>query len=409
MSTPSFEKKISPSKLAEIEQCPCYWQDPNRPQGEAASDGDRMHRAFETNDLTLLDDPDQREAVRQCLEYKKNIAPNPMPADGSAYGPVSNYDVVLHEVWLESDIGKRGRADLVVRPASDRNHVHLLDTKFGAVPVAHAKDNIQGIDYAYRSFLKWPEVHSVTVHFLTPKQQDATVHTFTREADFERLRQRIISIHEAYNDPFRQPRPTLEKACQYCDLKARCPALGQGVVAVARRFDLLPLPENFNPESPRTPTERGLAQDLADLLMRWGEAVKRYNAESVRLGAEAEGYGLRSKRGITTVKDPAEFATAVSEKYDVPLAALFKAAGSLSLPDTVAFLKAQFPETDAKKIRRNLESSFGSYLKSSGDIVYLAKERKGKKKEAKDAVAKGSKLLAEMQAAQADQPEQTPD
>lgn len=378
-----FERRISPSKLGELEACPKYWQDPNRPQIAAASEGDLMHKALETGDLSALDTDEQKKSVQQCLDYCANLAPRPIPKDGSLRGSIMDYDVVHDEVFLDSDIGKRGKADKLIFPSAEPDHAHLVDAKMGKVPVAHARDNAQGADYAYRVFLRYPHIMKVTVHFLLPRQADATTHTFNREPDFRLLRQRIIGIHERYNDPFAEPTPNFDKACAYCDLKAKCPALGSSAVSVARKLNLLPLPENFAPNQPRTPEERGLAQQLAELLIAWGTETKRFNSDSVKLGAEADGYRLQTKRGITSVKDAGSFVDAVCETYAISPTTLIRAAGSMSLPDTVAFIKAQFPDQDAKVIRESLERTMGAYLQTAPDVSFLVKERKGKKKEEK--------------------------
>ena len=398
-----FEEKISPSKLAYYDACPLFWQDQTEGKSEAAEEGDRLHEAVETGNLSLLSDDEQKEAAKQCIEYMRHLAPNPKPK-GAPVGSMLQFDTVFEEMWLESDIGKRGRADKVILPAADRELAHVLDWKFGKTPVEHAQTNAQGIDYAYRVFLKFPEIKRVQVHFVMPRLRDVTWHEFTREDDFPVLRERILEIHRRRNDPFKLPTPNLEKACAYCDLKAKCPALGQTAVALTKRFNLLPLPESFSPEAPRTPEERGMAQDVADLLIKWGEAVKSQNTQAVLNGAEADGYRVQSRKGNTSVQESLAFAKEVCEKYELSLDEVIDKAGKISFPNTIDLIKQYRPDVDAAEIRAQIERDLGHLIKTAPLITFLARERKGKRKEVKEnEVANEStkrKLMSEMQQAQ---------
>lgn len=390
-----FDIKLSPSKLAYYEACPVFWQEPMQ-KSEAAEEGDRLHEAVEKRDLSLLDDPEQKEAANQCLTYIRQLAPNP-----GGQGNMLQVDTIYEEMWLESDIGKKGRADLIILPASDRKLAHLVDFKFGKQPVEHAATNAQGVDYAYRVFRKFPDVERVQVHFIMPRQKDVTFHEFNRETDYPKMRERILNVHRSVNDPFKKPTPNLEKACQYCSLKARCPALGENAVSLARRFELLPVPEDFAPHAPRTPEERGLAQELADLLIKWGEDVKSQNTAAVMDGAEADGFRVQSRRGNTSVSDSISFAREISQKFDLSLEDIIEKAGSVSFSKTVSLVKESNKELDAREIRDKLENDFGHLLKTGPQINFLARERKGKRKEVqekqKQEDEKGRKLLEEIQ------------
>lgn len=390
-----FDIKLSPSKLAYYEACPVFWQEPMQ-KSEAAEEGDRLHEAVEKRDLSLLDDPEQKEAASQCLTYIRQLAPNI-----GGPGNMLQVDTVYEEMWLESDIGKKGRADLIILPAVDRKLAHLVDFKFGKQPVEHAATNAQGVDYAYRVFRKFPDIERVQVHFIMPRQKDVTFHEFTREVDFPKMRDRILKIHQAVNDPFKKPTPNLDKACQYCSLKGRCPALSENAVSLARRFDLLPVPEDFAPHAPRTPEERGLAQELADLLIKWGEEVKSLNTKAVLDGAEADGFRVQTRRGNTSVSDSVSFAKEICQKFDMSLEDLVEKAGTISFSKTVTMVKDQNKELDSVEIRSKLENDLGHLLKTGPQINFLARERKGKRKEVQEKQKKenesGKKLLEEIQ------------
>lgn len=375
-----FAVKISPSRLEYLESCPVFWQEPRTEKHQAAEEGDMLHEAVERGDPSLVDNEEQKTAVKECIEYVRNLAPHPNDAPSSSV-PMVERDVVFKEYWLESDIGKKGRADLVIFPAKDRSAAHVVDYKFGKAPVEHASKNAQGIDYAYRVFWKFPEIQKVTVHFIMPRQRDVTWHEFSRSDDYPRIRQRLLRIHEQVNDPFKKPTPNFEKACQYCDLKARCPALGENAVQLARQFSLLPVPEDFAPHAPRTPEERGMAQDLADLFMKWGEEVKKQNTQSVLGGEAADGYKVQSRKGNTSVRDSLGFVSYLSRNFDISTDEVIDKASSISFSKVVSLLKEHCPDVDASQLREKLESELGHLINIGPQISFLAKERKGKRKE----------------------------
>ena len=384
-----FDVKISPSRLAYLEACPVFWQSPQEFKSEAAEEGDLLHEAVEKNDPSLLDDEEQRKSVSECLNYVSHLSPHAVDDPRSGV-PMVQRDRVFKEQWLNSDIGKRGRADLLILPAADPGLAHVVDYKFGKEPVEHAATNPQGVDYAYRVFLNYPEVSRVRVHFIMPRQNDITWHEFSREVDEPLMRKRILEVHERVNDPFKLPTPNLDKACRYCDLKSKCPALANSAVELSRRYQLLPVPEDFAPQAPRTPEERGLAQDLADLLIKWGEDVKKQNTRSVLDGAEAEGYKVQSRRGNVTVEQPEAFIAEFADKHGFNQHELLSSCCTVSFAKAVALLKSRSDLT-LPDLKREVETEFGHLLSTNPDIVYLSRERKGKRKEEKQQAIKNKK------------------
>ena len=148
-----------------------------------------------------------------------------------------------------------------------------------------------------------------------------------------------------------------------------------------------------------------MAQDLANTIIRWAEAIKGANSEAVKnFGAEAEGYKLQTKRGSVTVQDASPFADAVCAAFNVTKDELIMRAGSFSLPEVVDLLREQTPDVDAMEIRSRLERDFGSFMKSSPPVVFLVRERKGKRKEDKqrqiDTQQASAKLMEEVKKSQ---------
>lgn len=392
----SFDIKLSPSMLEYYSLCPVYQPEKRDSRGAAAEEGDLLHEAVEKEDTSILQDDEQIEAARECIMYVRGLSPSPKPEGGQIAGSILSYDEVYKEMWLESDIGKRGRADRVIRPASDRKHIDCVDYKFGRRPVSPAKVNLQGKDYAYRLFRKFPDVDEVTVHFLMPRLREISVHTFRRTEDLASLREDIMSVHRAVNDPFKVPTPNLDKACEFCGLRASCPALSGSLVSLAKRSNMLPLPSDFSPSSPRTPAERGLAQVLADIMINWGTEVKRQNTEAVLNGGqEAEGYAPSKRKGKTTISDTPEFAREVCERYEIDPMDLLVKAGSLSFPKTVDLLKEFKPDLTAKQISETVEAELGHLIRKSPEVTFLRRVSAKKLKEVSPEVQAAQKALME--------------
>ena len=62
----------------------------------------------------------------------------------------------------------------------ERYHIVMVDYKFGRGDVDDADVNIQGQAYATAAMQKYPWAQTLEVHFILPRRNETTTHTYTR-------------------------------------------------------------------------------------------------------------------------------------------------------------------------------------------------------------------------------------
>ncbi len=355
--TNTLHAKHGPSSLKNKEICP-HWE--NRPGSSAAADeGTQMHEAAETGKLDDLN-PEQIAQVRECLDVVDQL-------QEEISGCIRYTELMVDVCGLTF-----GTADVILLGAHSAT---LIDYKFGRIAVEDAETNLQGQAYALGVFDLFG-VDSVTVVFLQPRCDLRTEHTFTRSADYERMRNRVATVIERAEDPKSSycPHPT---NCQYCGAKARCPALASKALTVAEKLpDSLELPAVLDPQAITQPDQMALALKLAPVLIDWADAVKSHALEMVRGGEEIPGYELKHRSGRRVIKQLESVWDIVHAEFDVPLEG-FLPACSISVTSLEKAVKGSQPRgKGAEAIRRlnQLLTAEGLCL-TDPDITYLAKER----------------------------------
>jgi hypothetical protein len=355
--TDKLHAKHGPSSLKNKEICP-HWI--NRPgTSAAAEEGTQMHEAAETNCFDGLNS-EQISQVRDCLSAVDELQ--------------SEIPGAIRYTELQVDVCGLtfGTADVVIIGA---NTATVIDYKMGRVPVDDAETNLQGWAYALGAFDLFG-VDSVKVVFLQPRCDLRTEHTFTREKDYERMRDRVAAVIERAEDPESPycPHPT---NCQYCGAKATCPALASKALAVAEKLpDSLELPAVFNPQEITQPDQMALALKLAPVLIAWADAVKAHALEMVRGGEEIPGYELKHRSGRRVIKELESVWDIVNTSFGVSLEN-FLPACSISVTSLEKAVKSvQAHGQGAKAIRKlnQLLTAEGLCI-TDPEITYLAKER----------------------------------
>ena len=355
--TDKLHAKHGPSSLKNKELCP-HWE--NRPgSSRAADEGTMMHDAAETGHLDGLN-PEQIAQVRECLSAVDQLQEE-IP------GCTRFTELQVDVCGLTF-----GTADVVLIGAHTAT---VIDYKMGRIPVDDAEVNLQGWAYALGTFDLFA-VDEVKVVFLQPRCDLQTEHTFTREKDYDRMRDRVATVIERAEEkesPY-CPHPT---NCQYCGAKARCPALASKALAVVEKLpDALELPAVFNPQEITQPAQMALALKLAPVLIEWAEAVKAHALEMVRGGEEIPGYELKHRSGRRVIKELSSVWDIVRENFEVPLEQ-FLPACSISVTSLEKAVKsAQAHGQGAKAIRElnQLLTAEGLCI-TDPDITYLSKER----------------------------------
>lgn len=355
--TSNLHAKHGPSSLKNKEIC-SHWQ--NRPGSSAAAEeGTMMHAAAETGHLDGLN-PEQIAQVRECLDAVDQLQ--------------SEIPGGLRYTELQVDVCGLtfGTADVVLIGA---NIAAVIDYKMGRIPVDDAEVNLQGWAYALGVFDLFG-VDSVKVAFLQPRCDLRTEHTFTRAADYDRMKTRVATVIERAEDPESPfcPHPT---NCQYCGAKATCPALASKALAIVEKLpDALKLPAVMDPLQIAEPDQMALALRLAPVLIEWANAVKAHALEMVRDGQEIPGYELKHRSGRRVIKELSSVWDIVYENFELSLEDFLPACSIsvTSLEKAVKSIQARGQGAKAIRMLNQLLAAEG-LCTTDPDITYLAKER----------------------------------
>jgi hypothetical protein len=287
----SDHARLSPSKLKYLELCPhyCSSDGPNA----AADEGTLIHDALERDDLSQLND-EQKTLALMCQKFVNNT--------------IKRGDTVIKEMKLpvlELAPGDWvwGTADLVILRVETR-HAVIIDYKMGRTEVDDADSNFQGQAYALGLITGFPELDTVEVIFLLPRQDLITSHTYGRE-DMEDITLRILRVNALSHDPDAPYNPTAA-GCQWCAGKGECPELRRTAMVVARNSGVLTLPDHFNPGTMVNIEDRNRAQLLAPILEDWCKQVKANNLQAcLDGGLELPDFSLVARSGARRVVDTA--------------------------------------------------------------------------------------------------------
>jgi hypothetical protein len=342
-----------PSKLELIEACPCYQSTPG--DSDAALEGKLMHEAYEKQDVSILEDDEQRESVSRCLTYTENLG----HGDG-------NRELRLRSPHTFGTIDFLGITG---------NRADIADAKFGRQLVTEANVNLQGQSYSHLAFHNFPEIDEVKVHFLAPRLDDISTCEYLRVPHNELIIDRIKRAIRRADDPESRPIPS-EKACRWCANKADCPALGKIGLDVVKQAELgIPSPDFFNPGSLVTNEDRARAQIVATILQDWAEQVKKNNAQAVfEENLELEGFDLRTRAGGYKVSHAVPFISMVSEGMGIPLEE-FHEVVSTTLSKVVDVVHRHVGG-DKKAVKEQLLAVGGDLLEEKGPIRFLQRSRK---------------------------------
>ena len=351
--------RVSPSKLAYFDGCPGY----SSKQQDAASmhpvtiEGIDCHEALDSGNWKGLK-PHLRELVEICQDYVDELF-------------TSVKDAKLHnENKLVVSSSVYGYCDLVI--TGDQTEGHVIDYKFGWLPVKDAEENLQGMAYVAGAFAKWTHVDKFTMHFLQPRLGVISTHTFERE-HVEDILARVSYIVESVESYDSDKDPGLLKAdpknCLYCARKVKCPAFTENLRRV--RPGLLPKDGDFD-----SPEYLSKCLDALPALTAFINEVKD-QATDMRVtgGIEIPGYTMQVRRGSAKFGDASE---AYETLKDIISLEEFLSCVNVSLPKLQKSVSADIDRGQKGKARKTLESTLESagVLEFGEDVTTLRKDNK---------------------------------
>jgi len=361
--------RYSPSKLADVEACPCWTdapKDDKADENEAAAEGTMLHEACETGDMSNIETDEQQGAVDNALAYVNSVI-----------AELPGKPEIRKEVRLVLKGVTFGTADILLIDRVNKE-LHVMDYKFVRTSVAHAEHNLQTQAYGAAALERFPSFKRVHTHIIAPRIGDYTRACFTRELLTD-VRTRIYAIITAAADPFKLPQAG--ECCRFCGVKNRCPALAQTAVAVVRGAGILPMPNEFLPEKIISPQDRAKAMLIARVLPDWIKEIKTLNTAAVlEYGEEIPGFSLRRRAGSVSIKDPAAVLEAVVNTLGYTYEdLLISGTATLSLAKLANLMMEQNPveEFDTKRDYIGaLVDMFGDAVSQGSEVIYLQKDRK---------------------------------
>ena len=323
-TTEKLHAEHGPSSLKYKEICPS-WR--NRDTKNWASEkGDRIHEAMEFDDPSKCANDDERGIYEALQGFVAQII------NGKQVS--RDHREIKVQIDLGAGRGTFGTCDRFI--VYSNNTADAIDYKTGFGAIDDAEINIQGQAYVLGLFQKFPHVDEITMYFLVPARDEASMHTYKR-ADMGDIKLRVSTVIEraelggSYN-----PQPGV---CDYCGNQARCTALAEKALLIAKRYDTdgLEIPESVHGSDQDDPKKIAELLTLVPIMESWASGVRKRATEvAVDQGLELPGFKvieMTKPRSITSalgayeaVKDSVElrdFLTAVDKVSMTKLEEIF--------------------------------------------------------------------------------------
>ena len=247
-----------------------------------------------------------------------------------------------------------GTIDVLILNES-KKHIDAADYKFGRSRVTHASENIQGHAYMVGAFDRYPWAETVTVHFITPRLDEVTKHTYHRkDLEWHRLRVNVIVARATAPEPELNPRT---EACRFCKNKVSCPALKEQLLPLAKKYEsnnfAIDLLKKYSPSAVEDPDVLSRMLEVAPVMEAWAKAAKAKALEvATETGEEIPGYEVRYRSSKAKIEDPQKAFEAIEEHMT---AEEFMQACDVSIPKLAKKRAESLPRGEKKTARPTLE------------------------------------------------------
>ena len=331
-STPTTKPKHarhSPSSLGYKEQCPAYAG--RKTTNAAADEGTMLHEALEHDIYDGLTE-EQAFVCGLCRDFRDGELAKLTDPEQYRELPL----IIANGVTY-------GTADFVAISGSEGI---LIDYKFGRGRIDPAASNAQGCAYALGVFERFPQLQSLTVHFVQPRVELISSHTFTRE-DTIRMQLRIETIIRRANARNKEEHPGMQ--CCYCRKQATCAALRNMALPIASRYAKLTIPEELHPSRIISPEMMAHCLDCAKVLKDWIESVNFHALQMAQDGKEIPGYKVVNRAGRRAIPDALAAFGAVKDSMDAET--FIRCCGSVSIDALSEKISAQAPRGEKQKTK----------------------------------------------------------
>lgn len=336
--------KVSPSTFKSREICPSY--EPDQQASEASERGDKLHallqkhsyKAFASLEAQSLSELDLMSLEKIC-GYIRPIA--------TAKGAKCYHEIELNLRSYRIPDCERGTGDLVV---VNGDRFDLVDYKMGFIEVDDAETNLQQWLYVLGVFAMFPGVSHGTAHVLQPWRDEVSSGEFTRD-DIPKLLLRAMTVAERVQKFRGKEFNVVPDNCIWCDAKATCQAMHELVLktAMAAKLTVPDLrPGQLVVDDFADKEMSGVVYDLADLIEKWGKAMRSHIAGAAANGLEVPGHDLRWSSGKRSIIDTARAFEIMEQDFELDPEEL-KTAMSFSLTELNKLLASKMPRGEKEK------------------------------------------------------------
>jgi hypothetical protein len=398
----------SPSGLQSSDACPFF---ENRQGGDSSASeaGTLQHAASETRDLSILDDPEQVEAVTRTIDMEDKWL-----ADLKKMGAITvevvreKYMAVCpeHEVVVEDDVGAAtvwkgitgGYPDTLIVATFEGGSqlLVILDWKFGKMLVTATALNLQGKSYGLAGLQEYEKANEVLVIFYHPyierdEPLEQYTHAFSR-ADMPQMELDIRTVvarkHKAKRDGWNgEIRPkACTSLCVWCAHleSAECPEVLHLATQVHDKHQQLIVPTECRVSYLSDPKQAKLLFQMTGVLEAYAKAARRRITDMVITeGMEIEGVKIVTKSNreivsLSAVRDVALEQGVTLEQFE----------SCLNLPITTleGVIKDNAPKGKGAASIREFQAALddcGAMAKGK-PYSYLTEDKSKKEKEAID-------------------------
>jgi hypothetical protein len=292
-----------PSTLYYMSLCPGFLAQEGS-DGKDAERGTLLHKCVEDNAPELAGNEFDRAQVRTAIEYRDRVIEE-LPGEKHQY-PEQRLFSSLHPNGGTSD-------DVICAVFEGNLYVHIIDYKFGFIPVTPPEDNPQFLSYVVMAFETFPSAKGVTFHVVFPGLGQFAEHTFEPKDvpvavhKIKKVAEQVASATVSSYIP--------NHGCMYCARCANCPRLLHDATPTVLDVAEHSLKVHDSPDvtlslfstPPETMTNeelrksRAIAKATFELLEH---ALKHIDEEIQSRGVELFGLRVQKRSGSYSFKDP---------------------------------------------------------------------------------------------------------
>lgn len=354
-------KKGRPSGYKNIEVCPAFEQDENRPEHAVTAEGTLLHAALETGDLRGLNE-DQIRLVEMCRDFVNTVVPEDA--------------VRKNELKLPIAHGDKGTCDLV---ALKGPVAWLIDYKTGFNLQTPAVDNPQAQAYVLGLFQVFPYLLTVHAYFLYPRIDQISTHTFHRK-DANAIVARLTLLKERQAAATPETCNYVPDICVYCKRLGKCPTAARALLPLARKYneahDATVLPEVPDFSVVTDPHAWSRLLNAAPIMEAMAESI-RHHAREFRLGTGTEipGWTMRTRKSKASIISPLT-AWEVAKEHGVTQEQ-YLAACTVSAKQLLDAVRENAPRGQKEKKATELENKLcdSGALELGQETQYMAREK----------------------------------